>query len=169
LQIRLTPGFVKRINNEFDKFDFDIGILNDGPHYDAKRGKKGLAGSDVLTSFAGDFARKKSRTSSKKISDVAKSMSKQIGGDYLRDPFVKSKNNRDLLRFLKDFFQFRFGKSTLRRLENSLQAVVRNPILRKEYGSNSELTQAIKGFDRFGIDTGQWFKAIRAKVTKRKR
>jgi hypothetical protein len=52
-------------------------------------------------------------------------------------------------------------------MENLAQAIIRNPILRGDYGSNSALTRKIKGFDRFMFDTGQLFQSIKAKVLKR--
>jgi hypothetical protein len=48
--------------------------------------------------------------------------------------------------------------------ETCLQAIVRNPILKGEYGRNSRLTQKIKGFNRYMIDTAQLFKNIKADV-----
>jgi hypothetical protein len=50
-----------------------------------------------------------------------------------------------------------------RRYLNGLQAIVRNPIMRKEYGSNSPVTVKIKGFDWVGVMTGQFFDNIRAR------
>lgn len=51
-----------------------------------------------------------------------------------------------------------------KRLENLLQAIVRNPILRLEYGKNTATAADNKGFDRHLFDTGQMFKAITARA-----
>jgi hypothetical protein len=48
-----------------------------------------------------------------------------------------------------------------------LQAIVRNPILRGDYGKNKKETIKRKGFDRYMIDTGQFFNSIIARVTKK--
>lgn len=175
LDIRLTKGFARRLNKDFDKYDFEVGILRDGPHYLPKKADPFFTGDDAsmganITSFAGGPIRKRSsEKSDKNVSDVAAIMAEKIGENYLREPFVGNKNNKDLKEFLKNFFRYRFGKSTIKRLENSIQAVVRNPILRQDYGPNSPGAEAVKGFNRFGFDTGQWFQSIRAKVTKRNR
>jgi hypothetical protein len=165
LKISLRPGFKQRMNGQLDRYTFEVGILEDGPHYQAKRGKRGLGGSDVLKQFAGGKARKQSRNATSTLVEVSKAMQENIKGNYLTKPFDKTSS--DIMKFLKEFFKYNFGKSEKKRLENTLQAVVRNPILRGDYGTNSELTQKIKGFDRFGIDTGQWFKAIKARVKRK--
>jgi hypothetical protein len=52
-------------------------------------------------------------------------------------------------------------------LTNAIQAIVRNPILRGDYGRNNLFTQKVKGFNRLMIDTGQFFNNIKARVFKR--
>ena len=71
------------------------------------------------------------------------------------------------MKFTDAFFKLAFGASEKKRAENLLQACVRNPIRAGEYGPNSPLTVLIKGFDRAMIDTGQLFKAIKARCTVR--
>ena len=70
---------------------------------------------------------------------------KKTGVNILKDPF-KAKGNLDLLKLVGNFFKFVTSKNYLtgsptkaanqRRLENAVQALVRNPITRGEYGSN---------------------------------
>lgn len=55
---------------------------------------------------------------------------------------------------------------SIKRVENLLQAVVRNPILKLEYGDNTAITADMKGFDRHLFGTGQTFKAIKAKANR---
>ena len=86
-----------------------------------------------------------------------------MGFNYLAKPFEKKSS--DIVRFSREFLKLAFGKSQKKRCENLLQAIVRNPMLRGDYGPNSELTQKIKGFDRATIDTAQLFKSIRAFCT----
>ncbi len=51
-----------------------------------------------------------------------------------------------------------------KRCENLLQAIVRNPILRGEYGKQGRSTTRTKGFYSPMIDTAQLFKSIKASV-----
>jgi hypothetical protein len=166
LRIEIDKKFKENLKGKFNKYSFEVGVLDDGPYYLPKRGVRGLGGSDVRSKFAGGPVRKKSRkTSGVKISQISKSNRKNLGFNYLKKPFEKK--NSDIIRFTNEFFKYAFGRSEPKRLTNLLQAIVRNPILRGDYGSNAALTQKIKGFNRRMIDTAQLFKAIKARVTKR--
>lgn len=167
MKFKFQRPFDKRIKGMFGQYDFEVGILENKPHKDARRGKRGEGGQDVLTSYAGGPVRKKSRDSSTTVAEVSKSLRDQ-GYNYLTQPF-RSKQNADILRFTKSFFDLVFGRTQKKRAENLLQAIIRNPILRGEYGPQSELTTKIKGFDRPLMDTAQFFRAIVAKCTVRKR
>lgn len=168
MKLQLRPGFNKKVRGMFGKYQFEAGILEDKPHMDARRGKKGKGGSDVLSSYAGGPIRKKTRHSSETISQVGKSLRENTGINYLTAPF-ENKNNADILKFSKSFFDLVFGRSQKKRAENLLQAIIRNPILRGEYGPQGDLTKKIKGFDRPWIDTAQFFKALVAKCKVGKR
>lgn len=168
MQLKLDPKFQKELRGRFGKYDFQVGILEDGPHMEAKRGKRGLKGQDVLSSYAGGPTRKKStKQSGLTIAAVSAANMQRLGFNYLLEPFKKKSS--DIVKFLDSFFKLAFGSSEKRRAENLLQAVVRNPMLRGDYGPNSPLTQRIKGFDRAMIDTAQLFKAIKAVVKRRGR
>lgn len=147
----------------FGKYQFEVGVLVDKPHYLPKRGVPGLGGQEIIKTYAGGPAREQTRKpSGLSIAQVSESLRKTLGFNYLTEPF-KSSKNKDILKFTETFFNLVFGRSKQKRAENLLQAIVRNPMLRGDYGSNSALTQAIKGFDRKTIDTGQLFKNITAR------
>jgi len=160
MRIELTPRFKDRLQGRFGKYNFEVGILNDGPHRDARKGERGKGGQDVLGNYAGGKVRKASRVSTQSISEVSKKNRERLGFNFYTEPFKKK--GSDIIKFTRSFFKLAFGASEKRRAENLLQAVVRNPILRGDYGPNSPLTQKIKGFDRAMIDTAQLFKAIKA-------
>lgn len=161
MQLKLDKGFQKRAQGRFGKYEFQVGVLEDGPHKQAKVGKRGLGGKDVLSTYAGGPIRKKSnKNSGLTISEVSAENRKRMGVNYLTAPFKN--RTADIIKFTNEFFRLAFGRSEKKRAENLLQAVVRNPIMRHEYGSNSKLTQKIKGFDRKLIDTSQLFRAIKA-------
>lgn len=178
---KLDGKFRKQAKGIIEKYYFDIGVLQDGPHKDPIRAKnarkagfkkdKNLTPSEAKTlgglkSFAGGPARKVGRKSRSTISEVSEDLRTKTGINFYTEPF-KSKRNADILRFLKQFFDVIGGRSQGKRLENTLQAIVRNPILRGDYGTNSEAAAKNKGFNRFMIDTAQLFKAITAKVRRR--
>ncbi len=160
MKIELDKRFKKNLQGRFGKYSFEVGVLEDGPHYDAKTGKRGLGGQDVLSSYANGDIRKSGNKYSKNISDVSKANRDRLGFNYLSEPF-KNKSS-DIIKFSREFFKLAFGRSEKRRCENLLQAIVRNPILRGEYGPQSALTTKVKGFDRPMIDTAQLFKSIKA-------
>lgn len=161
MQIKLDNRFKKKVRGMFGKYEFEVGVLTDAPHKEARRGKRGMKGADVLTSYAGGPVRKKSRVNSGiTIAQVSEENRKRMGFNYLTRPFEDQSS--DIVKFSKAFFDLVFGRSQKRRAENLLQAIVRNPILRGDYGPNSALTKKIKGFDRSMIDTAQLFKAIQA-------
>lgn len=167
MNIQLDKRFQKKVQGMFGKYDFQVGILEDRPHKLAKRGERGKKGKDVLKNFAGGPARQtSSKASGLSLAEVSEANRQRMGFNYLTEPFKH--RTSDIVRFTDAFFKLVFGRSEKKRAENLLQAIVRNPILRRDYGPNSPLTQKIKGFDRFMIDTAQLFNAIRAKCQVRR-
>lgn len=157
--IKLDRRFEKQAKGVFEKYEFQVGILIDKPHKNAQSQSKGLK------SYAGGPARKtSSKSSGKTIGEVSEELRKHIGINFYSKPF-SSKGNKDILKFVESFFDLCAGRTQARRAENLLQAIVRNPILRGDYGRNSSVTAKIKGFNRLMIDTAQLFRAITSKVT----
>lgn len=155
--IKLDRRFSKVVKGTYEKYRFEVGVLEDGPHKMPLPAKKGLK------VVAGGPARKQSQvTSGLSLSDVSKEVRENTGVNYLTAPFKKK--NSDIIKFTKSFFDYCQGRTQRKRCENLLQAIVRNPITRGDYGSNSPVSVKIKGFDRIMVDTGQLFKAIRARV-----
>ncbi len=160
MKIEFSKDFKKNLKGRFGKYSFEVGVLEDGPHYDAKRGARGLGGTDVVSSYASGPIRKSGNKYSQNISDVSKANRDRLGFNYLSEPFKK--RSSDIIKFTKEFFKLAFGHTEKRRCENLLQAIVRNPILRGEYGPQSELTTKIKTFNRPMIDTSQLFQSLKA-------
>jgi hypothetical protein len=158
VEIKLDKRFRKQAQGVFERYTFQVGILEDGPHKNPGKG---------LKSFAGGPARKTSNKSSASLSQVSEALRKHTGINFYTAPFT-SRKNQAILDFTKAFFDLCAGRTQARRAENLLQAIVRNPILRGDYGKNTKITAQIKGFNRFMIDTAQLFRAIQAKVTVRR-
>jgi hypothetical protein len=157
MKIQLDKRFKKNAQGIFEKYSFQVGVLDDRPHKQPGKG---------LKSYAGGPARKTSgKASGMSIADVSEALRKRTGINFYTKPFESVKNNKDILAFTKEFFNLCAGRSQPRRAETLLQAIVRNPILRGDYGKNTKVTAQIKGFNRFMIDTAQLFRAITAKVS----
>lgn len=168
MQLSIDKGFAERLKARFGKYDIQVGILKDTEYKKPKRGVKGLKGKDVIGRYAGGPVRKTSRFSSgQTVAQVSSENRKRLGFNYLSKPFKQ--RSSAIVKFSNEFFKMAFGRSEPRRAENLLQAVVRNPILRGDYGPNTEITKKIKGFDRAMMDTAQLFKNIKAKIVKRRR
>lgn len=162
--LKLDSRFQKHVKGMFGKYKFEVGVLEDKSHKLPMRGARGLKGQDVISSYAGGPVRKKSsKDSGLAISDVSKSLRDHLGFNYLIEPFKKKSS--DIVKFSNEFFKLIFGRSQKKRAENLLQAIVRNPMLRGDYGPNGVITKKIKGFDRSTIDTAQLFKSIKAQVS----
>lgn len=174
--------FTKEVKARINRFDLNVGILKDGPHYNPLTAQKARqrawkkdmtlkAGAakqaGALSTYAGGPVRRASRKIGDTLSDVSASVRKRLGINFYTAPFQKpSAKSIELQRFLREFVKYvRDDKSGIRRMENAMQAIVRNPILRGEYGSNSPAASKAKGFDRLLIDTGQLFKAIISQAT----
>lgn len=175
MKLQLDKRFLNKTLGSFSEYVFEVGILDDkayrkpvakGYEKTVKRKKAGYSVTTTMTAlrnFNGGPARRASRDVNGTVADVSKW--NRLRYDYLREPF-KNPKNKDVLKFTGAFLSLLKGKGQIRRLENALQAVVRNPIKRQDYGVNSVKTIKAKGFDRVMIDTGQLFQNIKARVKK---
>jgi hypothetical protein len=155
---KFLPKMVKLIEGQF----FVVGVLDAAEHKSAQTQFE----SKGLKSFHGLQARK--------VTNLIDGATQEIGGEledqykWLREPFADgNEKQKEIQDFAKNYIaEIQKDKKNENRLVNLVQAIVRNPILRRDYGSNSEKTQKIKGFDSPMIDTGQFFNSIKARVIK---
>lgn len=162
MNFELSRGFSKKLASRIERFTFEVGILNDKDHKLAKETSPGQEPS--LGSYAGEPIRKATRTSSgMTIGEVLVENMKRLNINILLRPFQEP--NSEILKFTEAFLKLVTNRGmSVKRVENLLQAVVRNPILKQEYGRNKSATADAKGFDRHMIDTGQMFKNIKARA-----
>lgn len=162
MKAQLSGSFLKSLTKTIEGYEFEVGVLQDKPHKFPVESP--LFGPPNLKEYAGGSIRPTSGIVSElTIGQVLVENMKRLGINLLLEPFQNPES--ELNRFTTAFLRFAAGKKgTLRRVENLLQAVVRNPILRQEYGNNKGSTADNKGFDRHLFDTGQMFKAIRARA-----
>lgn len=162
----LGTGWTKKLSAAINVFEFEVGDVEKKAHRDpliAERGKP-----PQLSSYAGGPVQKMARTTGPLTAgEIIVENSKRLGIDLLRNPFQRK--NSDILKFTNAFLALAVKRPgmSIRRVENLLQAVVRNPILKQQYGSNSADAAEAKGFNRFLFGTGQMFKAIKARVKRR--
>ncbi len=168
MKIDLGSSWGKKLQRRVNGVEFEVGILDDKPHFQPVEQK--LFGAPSVRTFAGGPVRKQSRVSSGvSIGDVLKNNMERTGHNFLLEPFRKK--NSEILKFTTYFLKYivqRPGYNSVKRIENLLQAIVRNPILKLDYGNNKGTTADNKGFDRHLFDTGQMFKAIKARVIRRR-
>lgn len=161
--IKLRRPIDETLKVKVNGYTFQVGVLQ------SKIRRKALPPHLGSKNMAGGPARKLGVYASISNNEVSKHLRNYLNFNYLVKPF--SKKTDDAVRMLKVFFDICFtenGATKIKRLENLLQAIVRNPFLRGDYGPNSARAILIKGFSRKGIDTGQLFKSITAKVRSRK-
>lgn len=188
VSMKIDKRFQKHLRVIFARHAADVGVLEDKPYrlpltmqqarknaYRSVLREKEKTGVTYkqntfkakYKNFLGGLARKTGRRTDGTIAQVSKSLRRNTGINIFIKPFSLPKN-RDILVFAR-----RYVESIMRparpkkRVENLLQAIVRNPILRGDYGRNSRATAKAKGFNRFMIDTGQLFQNIKARLSRR--
>lgn len=163
MKMQMGMSWAKKLQSRVEQYQFEVGILDDRDHKNPVHAM--LHQEPQLGSYAGGPVRKTSSESSgKSIGDVFVENQERLNLDLLREPFQKK--DAEIIRFTTYFLKYlaEVKGSSIRRVENLLQAIVRNPILNQEYGQNNSTTADNKGFDRHLIDTGQTFKAIKARA-----
>src|SRR5262245_57794009 len=147
MQLKLDKRFKKNLQGRFGKYNFEVGVLEDKPYRKPRRGVPGVKDQEIINLYAGGPVRQATRQQSGiPMAEVSKRNRENLGLNYLSEPFQKKSS--EIIKFTNEFFKLAFGKSQPKRAINLLQAIVRNPILRGDYGNNSALTKKIKGFDR---------------------
>jgi hypothetical protein len=162
VEIKMKPGFAQRLQGRYEQYSFEVGVLEN------KTRKVARPKSAGLKVFAGSPARKTGKIAKITNEQVSKRLRKKYRINIFKKPFTM-KSNVDINNMLKRFFDLIQGKSVENRLRNTLQAIVRNPIMRGDYGKNRAATASRKGFNKLMIDTAQFFKSITAKIIKKKR
>lgn len=163
------PTFGSNLKKSINRFEFEVGIIPDTNHFEPQHTSIGQA--PELGDYAGGPVRKASRVKSElTTAEIFIENMKRLNINLLLAPF-REKSNQDINKFTREFLKMAFSKGVTgrKRVINLLQAVVRNPILKQEYGPNRPTTADSKGFDRHLFDTGKMFKSIKAVISKDRR
>lgn len=150
----------KKMEKQIEGYSFEVGVLKDTVHKAAIKGE--------TKNFAGGPARKISRVQQKVTNgELLKFNQAKANKDFLKLPFQEKTS--DIIKFSQEFLKLALRRpgANQRRVENLLQAIVRNPILRGDYGVNTSSAARAKGFNRFLFDTAQMFNSIKARMIKR--
>lgn len=160
--MKIDRRFKKRFQAHFERLELQAGVLQDKPHYAALPAKRGL------NAFAGGPARKKSRfKSNQSVAQVAEQLRTVHRVPYLTQPFEK--NTRERRQMMKAFGALITGKTrSFADLREAILKLIQTPILKQRYGRNTPKTVKTKTFNRFLIDTGQFFRALSARVRRRR-
>lgn len=166
MDLKLGNAWSRKLQGRINGFEFEVGVLDDKPHYEPVETK--LFGEPALKTYAGGPARQQTRTEGPLTTgEVLVENMKRLNINLLLRPFQEKSS--DILKFTDAFLKLALNRPgiSIKRVENLLQAIVRNPILKQEYGENNSATADAKGFNRSLIDTAQMFKAIIARAKKR--
>lgn len=164
MKFDLSKRMAKNLTKRIQRHEFEVGVFTNAQYRLPKA--HGLFEEPETRSYAGGPVRKIGKGyGDKTIDEIFIENQKRLRIDLLREPF-KSKS-KELVTFANRFLKFTFGRVKERQIINLAQAIVRNPILRKDYGNNSKATAEYKGFDRHLFDTGQMFKNILARLKSR--
>lgn len=167
MKLEFGKSWSKKLEGRVNGFQFQVGVLNDKPHADPVETSSILENPQLKTYAGGPVRRTSRKKGEKTTGEILVQNMDRMNINILQRPFRE--RNSDILKFTDGFLRLvckRPGAS-IKRVENLLQAVVRNPILKQEYGKNSFFTAINKGFNRHLFDTGQMFRAIVAKAVKR--
>lgn len=163
MKLELGKSWMRKLEGRIERYEFEVGVLEDKPH---KLPVETPRFSDpILGSYNRGPVRKTTRENSGlSIGQVLVENMKRMNINVLQRPFQEKSS--EIMKFTEGFLKLALNRPgmNIRRVENLLQAIVRNPIFRQEYGGNSSATADAKGFDRLLIDTGQTVKAIRARA-----
>ncbi len=150
---RLTSFIGKRLG----KYDVEVGVFEDEKAAKWKKARKNFHGGP-----ANKIAGRSDKTTIKEV--FAKW---NLRYQLLLAP-LRAEGNKDVVevigRMIADLGTL--GKQKKEFL-NAVQALIRNSIMRGDYGENSRKWAKAKGFNRLLINTGEMFKAIKARFAKR--
>lgn len=163
MKLSFGKSFGKKLKGRIERFEFEVGIVEDKPHREPVETSLFGPNEGTLSTYAGGPVRKATRVAGPlTIAQVFIANQERLNINLLLKPMQDTSS--ELVRFTEQFLKSALAQKDMKRVENLLQAVVRNPILRGDYGSNTSATADNKGFDRHLIDTAQTFKAIKARA-----
>lgn len=160
IKFRLNTQAIQRDLFAINDQHVIVGVLNKSAP--AKRPARPLRQMALIPGVVRNAVDRKKNPRAAKLAQVAGWLEESRG---LFSEAMDKAGNKQLAELVELFAKLaEQGDPTLiRRLENAARSIVRNPMLRKEYGDNADSTAKEKGFNHWGLNTGTLFKAIEAK------
>ena len=157
-------------NLDYSSFERDVkkitgrrvraGVLNHSTRSAKPDFSKGVRSSSIMHSR---YVQTKGRNKNIPLHSLAKILDSK---KHFISSAVTMPNNKKALDVIYEILSKpELTETDIRRVKNGAIALVRNPILRKEYGSNAAKWKKRKGFDMWGVSTGTLFKNIKAEYT----
>lgn len=151
--MKIEAKFAEKSKQVIEKYYFEVGILEAKKHLKAKRGQLRVKGNRTRS--------KVSTTPDKDMQALGSELQGRYG--WLTKPFEDYSS--EILNWAKSYIaEIQKPDANENRLNNLAQAIVRNPILRGDYGVNKDVTAKVKGFNTLMIDTGQFFDNVKARI-----
>lgn len=141
------------LQSKMRRYDVTVGVLEDGPSAKWKKEQKSLAGGPA-NRIAGQNKEVTLRALMAKWNAVY---------NLLLAPWRKADNKEVVEVIGRMAADIGTSGKQKQAFLNAVQAVVRNPILRGDYGDNSKEWAKAKGFNRLLINTGRLFQHIKAR------
>ena len=144
------------IQKDLDKYESEVGILEDKPAAKWKGPQRTWHGGPA------------NLQAGQNKETTLRALMAKFNATYniLLAPW-QSAENKDVLLVIKTMAEdIAKGGALKNDFISAMQAVVRNPILRGDYGDNTKATEATKGFNRLMINTGKFFSNIKVRFTK---
>lgn len=103
------------------------------------------------------------------LKKVSKRLRHSMNINIYKEPF-RHPYSKDYKKFRTELTSFVLKTGGRKgRLIKLFKAMVTNPIMQKRYRHNAKSTIRTKGFDWFGVDTGQLLKGIKARISVRRK
>jgi hypothetical protein len=99
------------------------------------------------------------------LTEVAYHLDRWRGNKGMFSQAMAHADNADLMTLVNGFADRGKSKNQIKKMENAGRSIVRNQIIGKRLGANTQKRQIQKGFNRFGLSTGALFNAIKGKYT----
>lgn len=155
MDVKFTPpNLGPMIQRDLNKYGVEVGILEDGPAAKWKKEQKRYAGGP-----ANKIAGKDKSTT---LAAVFRKF--DMAFNLLLGPWRKPDNKDVVMTVGQMMADLSVSGHRRQQFLNASQAVVRNPILRGDYGQNSREWAKRKGFNRLLINTATMFKNIKARM-----
>ena len=162
LEVDLTP--LNKDLLKLEKQSVVVGVDNTTKAANADYSKPPTTLSTLSGSTARNFVKRKGRQKNITLRKLAFILDAKKG--IFSDVLINAEN-KELVAMGQLFAKFNKSAGDIRRLQNIGQALVRNPILRKDYNPNKPSTIKRKRFNHYGLNTGTFFNNIKAKYFKR--